>query len=499
MKIRSFKTVMALFLAVLMMASAIGCSKTGNGGETTLPTDVETTPEETTTGDTTAVTEDEKGAVDKMTLGGVDIKEYKIVYYDSDYGMDCAKRLQAKLTEVTNEVIPIRKHTAKESEYEILIGKTGREESNAVRATYSRPNVYYDIKLSGKKLVVMGEGYTVLNVVTDKLIDYISNMSNSNSALDGAVTSGDILDSIDNKDKSMVNRAEGTDLRVFHWNMAAPYLDPNVTTPPVVYTSNKTRGEVMADIILQLMPDIITTNEFYESHNGNTVFFNAVMGELGEYYECLKSPYDKDKPTAGADAIKGKTINSNIIYRKDSGLSVIKSAWRYSTEKTTVSANNPGGWVYYHGSHTAIFSYNSKQFIVSVAHYASSGADNQWAKEHIAAIADFQAASGSAKELPVILTGDLYTSAASSSANSGYKYIAAQGYIDSQRKALVNANNNITHGTFHKIGERQISRISEDFIWVKNDFQALCFKVLTSKDIDDTSDHYPVMADIKFS
>ncbi|MBE6668765.1 MAG: hypothetical protein E7601_01020 [Ruminococcaceae bacterium] len=499
MKKRCVRSVLSFFLAAIMLVSVVGC-----GGNT--PSDAETTPdtspadtgsdtEETTS---SPVTDDIKGKVDNMTVAGNDIKEYKIVYYDSDYAAECAKNIQTALTKVTGHIIPIRRHTGKETEYEILVGKTGREESNAVRANYSRPNVYYDIKVSGKCLVVMGEGYTVLNEVTGKLVDYILNMSNSNSDLGGAAVSGNIIDKVDTLQKSMVNRADGTDLRVFHWNMAAPYLDPAVTAPPVVYTSNKTRGEVMADIILQLMPDIITTNEFYASHNGNTVFYDAVMGELGEYYVCLDSPYDKDKPAVGADAIKGKTINSNIIYRKDIGLSVVTSSWRYSTEKTTTSANNPGGWVYYHGSHTAVFSYSGRKFIVSVAHYANSGSENKWAKEHIAAINDAQKASGSTEVIPVILTGDLYTSAASSSANSGYKYIASQGYIDSQRKALVNANNNISHGTFHKIGERQISRISEDFIWHTDKLQALCFKVLTSSDIDDTSDHYPVMADIKF-
>ena len=246
-----------------------------------------------------------------------------------------------------------------------------------------------------------------------------------------------------------------------------------------------------------MLPDIITTNEFYASHNGNTQLFDAVMKELSEYYVCLESPYDKDKPEVGADVIPGKTINENIIYRKDIGLSVVYSAWRYSTEKTTVTEANPGGWVYYHGSHTAVFSYNGKKFIVSVAHYADSRSSNKWAKEHLAAINDAQAACGGG--LPVILTGDLYTSYSSSSSSSGYKYIVNQGFIDAQRKATLNANQNISHGTFHQIGLKQTHRISEDFIFYTNEMHALMFKVLTSKDIDDTSDHYPVIADIKFN
>ena len=77
--------------------------------------------------------------------------------------------------------------------------------------------------------------------------------------------------------------------------------------------------------------------------------------------------------------------------------------------------------------------------------------------------------------------------------------LVANGYIDSQRTANVNANQNISHGTFHDIGVRQTTRISEDFVWHNDQITALCFKVLTSQEIDDTSDHYPVMADLKFN
>jgi endonuclease/exonuclease/phosphatase family metal-dependent hydrolase len=221
------------------------------------------------------------------------------------------------------------------------------------------------------------------------------------------------------------------------------------------------------------------------------------MSQLGEYYVCLDSPYDKGKPEAGADAIKGKTINSNIIYRKDIGLEVISSAWRYSTQKTNTSTANPNGYIYYHGSHTAVFSYNGTKFILSAAHYADSTKSNQWAREQLAAVADAQSAFAS--PLPVILTGDLYTSYNQSSSESGYKYIVSAGYKDAQQTADFIGNKVSIHGTFHKIGERQTNRISEDFVWYTDGIKALAFKVLANKTSDDASDHYPVMADLTFN
>ena len=454
---------------------------------------VETTAEETTLAPETTEAIPEELSI---SIAGVDISEYTIIHNGSKAASEAARELRLLILDAVGCQLSVKSHTTKESEHEILVGKTNRAESTEVRGAYSRPNVYFDVVVVGKKLVVMGEGRATIKKLTEELTAYFETLPTAPITLEGSLISGNILEDIDTNGISMAERAEGTDLRVFHWNMAAPYLDPNVTTPPVVYTDNVTRGEDIADMILQFLPDIITTNEFYASHNGNTVFFDAVMNELSEYYVCLDSPYDKGKPEAGADAIKGKTINSNIIYRKDIGLEVISSAWRYSTQKTSTSSNNPMGYIYYHGSHTALFSYNGQKFILSTAHYADSRTSNQWAREQLAAVADFRAAHGS--DLPIILTGDMYTSYSSGS-SSGYNYIASQGYLDAQRKAAVNANKNTSYGTFHKIGERQSNRISEDFVWYTSEMQALAFKVLANKISDDASDHYPVMADLKFN
>jgi len=433
----------------------------------------------------------------ELTVSGNDIFNYDIIYYDSVYAKACAERIQAAIYDISGYTLDVSSDSAKTGKYEILVGKTNRIESKNVRDAYSRPNVYYDIKAVGDKLVVMGEGYVTLDVIGDAFEQFSATAKGDKVDVSEIYTSADILATVDSEGQSMVNRASGTDLRVFHWNMCAPYCDPNVTAPPVVYEDNVTRGEVMADIILQLMPDIITTNEFYKSHNGNTVFFDTVMSELSDFYTCLDSDYEVNKPEQGADVIPGKTINENIIYNKNAGLRVVSSGWRYFTERTTATSANPNGWVYYHGSHTATFEKNGQKFIISAGHYPDSRSDYTWAAEHLEAVADAQAAIGGG--LPVILTGDMYTGYTSSSSNSGYKYLAGQGYIDSQRTATVNANNNISHGTFHNVGVRQTTRISEDFIWHTSDMKALCFKVLTSQEIDDTSDHYPVMADLKFN
>ena len=475
---------MKKLIIIFLIMSLLCFASCNEDDEVTLP-ETETTTE----AETIPETEPQKPGI---TIAGNDISNYTIVHDGTKAASALAGDLKLLIHEACGCRVNVKKYTSAESEYEILIGKTNRAESAEVRGTYSRPNVYYDVKVVGTKLVIMGEGRTTLEKLTPELNVLIESGATAAIELSDSPISGNIIDKA-NKNV-MLKRAEGTDLRVFHWNFAAPYLDPNVTKPPVVYTDNVTRGEDMADMILQYLPDIITTNEFYASHNGNTTFFDAVMSQLGEYYVCLDSPYDKGKPEAGADAIKGKTINSNILYRKDIGLEVISSAWRYSTQKTNTSTANPNGFIYYHGSHTAVFSYNGTKFILSAAHYADSTKSNQWAREQLVAVADAQSAFST--PLPVILTGDLYTSYNQSSSESGYKYISSAGYKDAQQTADFIGNSPRIHGTFHKIGERETNRISEDFVWYTDGIKALAFKVVANKISDDASDHYPVMADL---
>ena len=475
-------------LIIIFLILSLFCFASCNEeGEVTLP-ETEPTTEAETVEETTPP---EPG----LYIAGNDISNYTIIHDGTKAAADLASDLKLMIYNACGCRVNVKKHTSGLNQFEILVGKTNRAESKEVRSAYSRPNVYYDVKVSGSKLVVMAEGRSALAALKPELNALIESGAENAVEFSNSPISGNIIGDADKS--SMLERAEGTDLRVFHWNFAAPYLDPNVTAGPIVYKDNVTRGEDMADMILQFLPDIITTNEFYASHNGNTTFFDAVMSQLGEYYVCLDSPYDKDKPEAGADAIKGKTINSNILYRKDIGLEVISSAWRYSTQKTNTSSSNPMGFIYYHGSHTAVFSYNGTEFILSTAHYADSRSNNQWAKEHLAAIADAKAAHG--KDLPVILTGDLYTSYNQSSQNSGYKYLVSAGYRDAQQTADYIANKTKIHGTFHSIGERESNRISEDFVWYTDGIGALCFKVLVNNISDDASDHYPVMADLNFN
>ena len=428
--------------------------------------------------------------IPNMTISGNEIWRYKIVYDDTYHAQRCANNIQLAIADSTGYKLDVVGESTPESKYEILVGKTNRAESDTVRGKFARPNVYYEVTAVGDKAVFMAEGYATLTKLSTEFNWY---MIRNSGDLDIATTvmSGDIIAQVDPEDISMFERAEGTDLRVLHWNMAAPYLnDANK-----VYTDNKIRGEVMADMILQFLPDIITTNEIYLGHAGGKLY-DAVMKELLEYYNILdQSPYEIGKPNPDSKPKnqfgKGPTIHENILYKKDLGFTVKWSGWRYNYEN-----------VYYHGYHTAVFTDAAgKDLLVSVGHYADARTSTRCPEEHNAAIADAKAASGVADNVTTIVTGDMYTwnNNSSGAYATGYNYWVDQGYTDSQVSAKVNANNTIHYGTFHTIGKQEGSRAGEDFIWTKNGLSALCYKVLSNQQATDTSDHYPVMADLKFN
>lgn len=428
--------------------------------------------------------------VSDVTINGVNISNYKIVHCGSFYSEKYAQLIRSAIYRKTGITLSLTTDSSSETEYEILVGKTNREESAAVRAEYDRPNLYYDIKVVGNKLVIMGEGYKTLEHVTAELEKYLGVITKPTNIM-GEIVSKDVKAFVDTT--PMLDRAEGTDLRVFHYNMAAPLL----WNEYAIFKNDTERGEAIADMVLAYYPDIITTDEIYNSkqtqHHIN--LYRAVMGELGEYYNVVDpSPYDDGKPFEESVGNFNYGINENIIYKKSLNLTLLGSGWRYGSTKVN------GSDALYLGFHSAAFEMtNGTKFIVSAGHYGESGSTNIWAVEHHQNIAALREKLGLDENVPTIITGDMFTT----KGRAGYNYHVNQGFFDSQQNTLAKWNLTArgdviqTHGTFHTVGVRHTSRAAEDFVWYNSAFESLQFKVIASELSDRTSDHYPVLSDLK--
>ena len=64
---------------------------------------------------------------------------------------------------------------------------------------------------------------------------------------------------------------------------------------------------------------------------------------------------------------------------------------------------------------------------------------------------------------------------------------------------MINCNGNITASTYHHPGKYNPIWASIDLVLCKFGARALKFKVITSQEALDVSDHCPVCADIKFN
>lgn len=143
------KRILCTLLACLMLSSVVltGCgdddANTNNpAGTTTDPSQDQVTPEEP----------DPKDAkYDSITIAGASLTEYQIVYADNelndlvtqfpdsfvygeiDYAKLIAEELAADLKNMTGIDVPVVSSGAAETEYEILVGRTGHTESESDR------------------------------------------------------------------------------------------------------------------------------------------------------------------------------------------------------------------------------------------------------------------------------------------------------------------------------------------------------------------------------
>ena len=321
----------------------------------------------------------------------------------------------------------------------------------------------------------MGEGCCTLDRVAEILERVIASAEN----IVGDVAHGDLRDE---PDGNMIDRADGTDVRVFDWNLNAP---GNTGANLVDH------AEMAADVMLRHLPDIIGTNEIYNSQNCPSYkrFYDAAVLELAPYYTLVKSDYDGELSAEGLDGDPKRYGEPphHIFVRKNADIKSLRSGFRYTPNR-----------VAYHAYHWGIFETGAnKKFIFSVGHYEDTRNNPVCAVAHMDTVDFAQRLSGAKELLPAIITGDLFTHYGC--VNGGYEAFMKAGYVDSQREAEINCNGDITFSTYHRIGQYQPRWASIDLVLCNPCAKALKFKVITSQEALDISDHCPVCADLKFN
>ena len=160
------KTVLCIFLSVLFLLCA--CTNAVKPPETETETEKETeitTVTETETDTDTEETEDidmkwDGAHVQKLTIGGVDISEYTIIYEPGDKTIsNAAEDLSKYIRRATDVEIPAMPAT-KSYAHEICVGKTDRDTDKVKNECKDLKNNGYAIVFDGGRLYLTGQTST---------------------------------------------------------------------------------------------------------------------------------------------------------------------------------------------------------------------------------------------------------------------------------------------------------------------------------------------------
>ncbi len=124
-------------------------------------------------GSSTAMVSCGKKELKSVSLNGVDLKNYIVVYDDEDiFAKYCAQNLSLLIQDIVSYDMNVVSDEQTASEYEILIGDTNRAESASAQAVALEKDEYI-LHSENKKLVMRGNGYMVggaANHLINKLI-----------------------------------------------------------------------------------------------------------------------------------------------------------------------------------------------------------------------------------------------------------------------------------------------------------------------------------------
>ncbi|MBE6633472.1 MAG: hypothetical protein E7620_03900 [Ruminococcaceae bacterium] len=417
-------------------------------------------------------------ALKGLSINGTPIASYRIVYDNARYySKALARDIRDLIVQTAGVMLEMVPDTTDAVEHEIIVGAGLRPESLAVEATYEKPHLNYTVKVQGSKLVVVNQGVRTGEEAFDQLEKMFEGLTAESCDVNASNLNlnGDILKKVNDK---ALARADGTNLRFLHSNVLLATTADNDNG----YTDQQ-RAELLVDTYLVYSPDVITFNEMIEGRP----MTGYVRNMLSEYYTFIKADYlalfgDADEGDANA---KARNYATPIAYRKDCGLTPVKSGFNYLSDMIS-----------YHGASWTVFDTpNGNRFVVLSGHFSENkDADGAWISTFSAdTIKMLNVARREFGDLPVVLSGDWFAWQGS----APYQYFTDLGFVDASEKAL--KQHSVGIGTYHTVGQGETGRVEEDITFYNPEwFKALSHKNLVDFYTVNGSDHYPVLVDMQF-
>ena len=400
--------------------------------------------------------------VEKWTIGGNELKNYKIVYAE-DVSREQMLILRNNIAKKTGWFLDVVSDAAPEVyEYEILIGDTNRIESSQVEPSA----LNFTVKTVGDKLVIKSGGSHSFELLMENFDELVIQGFENIKMGDGYENVGDFYD-----DPNSVLMHKNANIRI---------LDANVQANLSGYMEDDTaafgfdrRLEIFFAALDFYQPTVVGLQEFCMSwYNGLETYQDIDKWEILKF----RNP---NLPT--------EYVLTTIMYRKDL-LTLVDSGMTY------YSAFNNGRcraitWAVLKDNATG------KEFCFISTHWDGGNGDINGETENT--MVQVEEMSSFVKEMsekyPVFTTGDFnrneYT-------NAFKTYLSNIKSVDAMYGAEQRLN---VLGSYHGWGKDTASAGSCDHITATKDTTVLKFETLMYNQQIYASDHAWLIADIKFN
>ncbi len=233
-----------------------------------------------------------------ITIGGIPLSEYCIVYPSEDsveeYLKNNAKDLQARIGKRCGYVLPICSDKEPERQYEILLGQTNRSESKGYYESENAPaRMECSVFVVNGKLLLSGGGWYSL---ASAILQFDVWMANSdNGVLDGVSLKKELL--------TATVPSQTGDYRFMSYNLMSDisgyWSDGGIGRSREV----DIRKEIVSEFILQYQPTVLALQEVFDN------WYEQLPSEIAQDYTFL--PLREEATTN-----KNRANRTMLVYNK---------------------------------------------------------------------------------------------------------------------------------------------------------------------------------------
>ncbi len=381
-----------------------------------------------------------KYATDSLTVGGIEAKDFRVVYADSlgTIGKACADRIAAAVTDLCGYTVPVLsdRKAGEASEHEILVGATTRGNAG-LEAADGEILLSFD----GSNVRILGSSYLAVSRGVSEFV----------SRIEGSASSGYSL------------AINGTEKFEFGIGETLGAMSFNV----LVSKTTPERDARVVDMVLKYMPATVGFQE------ANPRWMTVLKSGLSQYYGCVGE--GRDGGTSGE--------YNPIFYNKEI-FTLVDSGTRW------LSDTPDKGSKYSESSLNRIYTYallerksDGVRIMVVNTHFDHKSATARDKQGKV--LAAFLAKN---MQYPMIVTGDFNTQ----SDSTAYSNVVASGVVNSASIAATASKG----ATFTNWGSSStvIDFVFVNPVFISVDSYRVCNETING---DYPSDHHPVFIEYK--